>query len=415
MLELDGRTLTYEVFRDVCLRPNRPAVVRNACRDACGATFFDLAELRRRLHPAELQRRLGPQAPVPVYTVSSTARSAQCDDGVPCSGADAVHDHGDEGECREVPLEVVLRSWTGPAAPHVHYLKDWHLQAALESLATTACEVHDVHGDGLYRVPPFLGADWMDVFCRRARPAAAPPSSEEVTTPAGFGNGESDYRFCYMGPVGTWTPLHHDVFGTYSWSFNVCGDKLWYFPTPAGNAYLRRHLLPLFPTPPDLRVLAGVELEAVVQRPGDLVFVPALFYHQVHNISGDVFVVADGAAAALTVALNHNWCNAFSVEGMAAGLVADAHHLTSRLSTDDVAAICDTSDPAVWRRFADRLLHSGANWSFASMTHFLDFCLARLVSGAPTAVGAEDERATAVTLVSRLRRRLDEEYADLFS
>jgi hypothetical protein len=81
-----------------------------------------------------------------------------------------------------------------------------------------------------------------------------------------------DYRFCYMGPAGSWTPLHHDVlrsysgsvalslrttahplhtrftdiFGTsvseatmrpnprsYSWSANVCGVKRWLLFPPA--------------------------------------------------------------------------------------------------------------------------------------------------------------------------------------
>lgn len=32
---------------------------------------------------------------------------------------------------------------------------------------------------------------------------------------------------------GTWTPLHADVFSSYSWSANVCGKKLWYFSPPS--------------------------------------------------------------------------------------------------------------------------------------------------------------------------------------
>ncbi|GIL73240.1 hypothetical protein Vretifemale_3469 [Volvox reticuliferus] len=37
----------------------------------------------------------------------------------------------------------------------------------------------------------------------------------------------SDYRFCYLGPAGTWTPLHSDVLRSHSWSANVCGRKRW--------------------------------------------------------------------------------------------------------------------------------------------------------------------------------------------
>ena len=31
---------------------------------------------------------------------------------------------------------------------------------------------------------------------------------------------------------GTWTPLHADVFRSYSWSSNVCGRKKWYLFPP---------------------------------------------------------------------------------------------------------------------------------------------------------------------------------------
>lgn len=37
--------------------------------------------------------------------------------------------------------------------------------------------------------------------------------------------GASDYRFVYVGPAGSWTPLHSDVLRSYSWSANVGGRK----------------------------------------------------------------------------------------------------------------------------------------------------------------------------------------------
>ncbi|KAG5501467.1 hypothetical protein JKF63_03296 [Porcisia hertigi] len=474
MLELDGATLTYEVFRDSCLRPNRPAIIRNASRDALGVTCFDLAALKRRLSPRELCRSLGSQVLVPVYPVPSTARVATS-----VSKAAAVGEEVDDERscCEEMPLRVVLHSWaklsTAPcsssdssfsSAPHVYYLKDWHLQAALESAAATAtttssfpslptlsgyakCRSSGIHGDGLYRVPSFLGPDWMDPFCCRHRPpqndacSTTLPVDDHVGTspPMGFGNGEGDYRFCYIGPVGSWTPLHCDVFGTYSWSLNVCGDKQWFFPTMAGNKYLHSSLVPLFPTPPDIRVLTGIELDSVVQHPGDLVFVPAFFYHQVHNITGEVFHFFAGEGLAvedhcgedaavplpptvagaqlsveLTVALNHNWCNAFNIERMTMAFLADAQRLASHLSVDDLAVICDTDDPAVWRQFADRMLHNGTNWSFASMVCFLGYCLARIDSAADVALGSGDERSATADQLRRLRGRVAEEYARLF-
>lgn len=42
----------------------------------------------------------------------------------------------------------------------------------------------------------------------------------------------NDFRFTYAGPVGTFTPLHHDVYGSYSWSANVVGRKRWWLVPP---------------------------------------------------------------------------------------------------------------------------------------------------------------------------------------
>jgi hypothetical protein len=36
-----------------------------------------------------------------------------------------------------------------------------------------------------------------------------------------------DYRFVYLGPATSYTPLHCDVLRSFSWSVNVCGRKRW--------------------------------------------------------------------------------------------------------------------------------------------------------------------------------------------
>lgn len=61
------------------------------------------------------------------------------------------------------------------------YTKDWHF-------------VRDFPDYGAYVVPDFFGSDWMnEVWDAR----------KDV---------QDDYRFVYMGPKGTWTPFHADVF-----------------------------------------------------------------------------------------------------------------------------------------------------------------------------------------------------------
>lgn len=50
----------------------------------------------------------------------------------------------------------------------------------------------------------------------------------------------SDYRFTYMGPTGTFTPLHRDVYGSYSWSSNIVGRKRWWLIPPHLTSRFRK-------------------------------------------------------------------------------------------------------------------------------------------------------------------------------
>lgn len=300
------------------------------------------------------------------------------------------------------------------------------------------------HIGGRYHVPAYLGADWMDPFCRDVTQGKESSSAEETaadTTSAntdavasasetlvGFGNGRSDYRFAYIGLKDTWTVLHYDVFGTYSWSFNVCGDKLWFFPTVEGNEYLRRNLLKGFPTPPDIRVLAGVEYWTVVQHPGDLVFVPSYYYHQVHNISGAALPLpsalleaVDGAstpsstansAVELTVAVNRNWCNAFCIETMVDLFESNVDELARLLSPADLAIVFGP-DRAMWLQQMETMLLGGANWNFASMGSFLSYCRDHFGDNAD-AVEERSGTSTIATTLGRLQDRVRRLHEQLF-
>jgi len=75
------------------------------------------------------------------------------------------------------------------------YLKDW-------KFTTLFPNFH------LYSLPKFFKEDWLNE------------------------NGDSSYKFVYLGPKGTATRLHADVLLSYSWSSNVVGRKRWFLVPP---------------------------------------------------------------------------------------------------------------------------------------------------------------------------------------
>ncbi|KAH9373549.1 hypothetical protein HPB48_014854 [Haemaphysalis longicornis] len=197
----------------------------------------------------------------------------------------------DSPSCSEVPFSDYVDYWqrlidskhdysTNPCL----YLKDWHF-------------TRDFPTYGAYTTPKYFTSDWLNEFW-------------DMRTDV-----KDDFRFVYMGPKGSWTPLHTDVFKSFSWSANICGRKLWYlFPPRQGQVNKgKRNQLPYDidalleqsfkdaaiapdfpepePNPPYFRV---------VQNPGEIIFVPTNWYHQVHNLDD-------------TISINHNFLNACNV------------------------------------------------------------------------------------------------------
>ncbi|CCW60967.1 unnamed protein product [Phytomonas sp. EM1] len=378
MLELDGRTLSYSEFKEKCLRPNLPAIIHHA--NGLSDSWFDVELLIRHLSPEGLLDGFGDAHIVPVCAISTPfAREASQAKGA----ADSVGD----GSSAAVPLCQVLGSWLSP--PPLLYLKDWHLQQEREARLGGGDESGNEavrmrpHGVGLYRVPDYLGGDWLNGFSAEAATASSVPPL------CGFGNGHEDYRFAYIGPTGTWTPLHYDVFGTYSWSFNVCGKKRWFFPTHEGNEFLKQHTIKGFPAPPDIRVLQGFEYWSFVQHPGELVFVPSHYYHQVHNVEGEEFELSTSRSLtcfqtprekrllSLSISVNHNWCNEFCIERMVRLFLDDASYLRQSLDSMDMAAAYGLDNPVLWAQKLEEMLLNGTNWSFRSMLSFLGYIQAQ--------------------------------------
>ena len=96
----------------------------------------------------------------------------------------------------------------------------------------------------------------------------------------------NDHRFVYVGPAGSRTALHADVFFSFSWSANVCGSKRWWL-LPAAD----RRLVSDAATQPlarDILTLPAAAARAieVEQGAGELLFVPSGWYHQVRGRGG---------------------------------------------------------------------------------------------------------------------------------
>jgi hypothetical protein len=295
------------------------------------------------------------------------------------------------------PSDSSLSCKAGTARPALRYMKDWHFVRERPEAAA-----------GAYAVPDLFADDWLNGWhddlaacrgggsggdgvavtgcccgvnggpCQQGGGAThdVPAHIEQVVTAAarcssggdgdgggglGSDGGDSthrlrsveDYRFVYMGGSGTWTPLHHDVLASHSWSVNVCGAKVWLFAPPEASAAL------LYDAWGDLRwsdlrtprekealdaaaaaatAAAGVTAPAsgaaaaacplgppqlplsfCVQQRGDAVFVPSGWHHQVHNIGA-------------TISINHNWLNGASLGRVAAFLAGELARVRSSIA-----------------------------------------------------------------------------------
>ncbi|CAH0404945.1 unnamed protein product [Chilo suppressalis] len=90
------------------------------------------------------------------------------------------------------------------------YLKDWHLKRLQPN-------------DNFYETPMLFASDWLNEFCQDLQ--------------------EDDFMFVYIGPKNSWTPLHADVYSSYSWSVNVVGRKQWILFPPGEEEKLKDKLV----------------------------------------------------------------------------------------------------------------------------------------------------------------------------
>ncbi|XP_015425936.1 PREDICTED: jmjC domain-containing protein 4 isoform X4 [Myotis davidii] len=152
-------------------------------------------------------------------------------------------------------------------------------------LRLSASELWYSSAEGLFTLPVYFSSDWLNEYW----------DTLDV----------DDYRFIYMGPAGTWSPFHADIFRSFSWSVNICGRKKWFFFPPGHEEALRdcHGGLPYDVTAPEFLDSHLHPVLEVTQEAGEMVFVPSGWHHQVHNLED-------------TISINHNWVNGCNLANM---------------------------------------------------------------------------------------------------
>ncbi|KAJ4962093.1 hypothetical protein NE237_022003 [Protea cynaroides] len=214
------------------------------------------------------------------------------------------------------------------------YLKDWHFVKEYPDYAP-------------YTTPLFFRDDWLNIYLD-SHPMHWDPDTYHKTNDVNC----SDYRFVYMGPKGTWTPLHADVFRSYSWSANVCGKKKWFFLSPSQchlvyDSNMKSSVYDIFGDVPDAKFPdfnKAIWLECT-QEQNEIIFVPSGWYHQVHNLED-------------TISINHNWFNAYNLDWVWKLLVKD--YWEARGYIEDIRDICDDFEGLCQRNLA---ANTGMNFS----------------------------------------------------
>ncbi|CAN7937524.1 unnamed protein product, partial [Ixodes hexagonus] len=222
------------------------------------------------------------------------------------------------------------------------YLKDWHF-------------ARDFPRYDAYATPVYFTSDWLNEFWGQRADL------------------QDDYRFVYVGPKGSWTPFHADVFRSYSWSANVCGRKLWHLFPPGNEDSLRdsKWRLPYDVTVPGCDLDLGI---TVTQEAGEVIFVPSGWHHQVHNLED-------------TISINHNWFNGCNIDIVWKGLLG---------ALDDVEKeISEFRDTDGWHEQCQTMLKAHHGWNISEFCWMLETIAKKRLQMLDCGEGGVDSRVAA--------------------
>ncbi|XP_067685892.1 2-oxoglutarate and iron-dependent oxygenase JMJD4-like [Haliotis asinina] len=299
---------TYEEFFQRYLLPNRPCVISAKCTEGWRSRREWV--LAGKPHLDFFISHFG-SAIVPVADCSQEKFSS----------------HPKE----EMSLKDYFKYWkeqTVSPGSKCLYLKDWHFNREFPKYKA-------------YTTPIYFRSDWLNEFW-------------DTRT-----DERDDYQFVYIGPKGSWTPFHADVFRSYSWSANICGRKKWIFFPPGEEKCLTDVFGQLVydVTSNELadqsRYPNYKHLEhrlEVYQEEGEIIFVPSGWHHQVYNVED-------------TISINHNWLNGCNID------LCWAH--IQQCLQDVQKEIADCCDMDGWQGQCQLILKASSGINYIEFLSFL--------------------------------------------
>ena len=247
---------------------------------------------------------------------------------VPVANCSAKYFNSQE-KC-SMTLQEYLDYWMSDRT-ELLYLKDWHFTKDHPG------------GQDFYQVPDYFKSDWLNEYWQ---------------------DKNDDYKFVYLGPKGSWTPFHTDVFGSYSWSANVSGYKKWIFFQPntqPQNVYDISKVIPKSEDS-DMKLKSHGDLEyfEVVQGPGEVIFVPSGWYHQVLNMTD-------------TLSINHNWFNATNIQYIWNQLRCELQNVKKEISD------CFEVNDEEWKTTCQKVLLASHGMNYSTFIDLLQVILTNRV------------------------------------
>ena len=188
------------------------------------------------------------------------------------------------------------------------YLKDWHLQNILDHkwnvVSLQQSRKEEQLSSSLSFGTPLLSPTTTSITIT--------PEIEilyivpeifdgDIFNPFLLSNGGGDYRFVYWGPFSSSTSIHTDVLHTFSWSFNVLGEKKWIFYPPTNDTTTTNAAAAVSGVS-NSNVTIPLSFE-IIQKTGETIYVPSGWKHSVHNLTE-------------TLSINHNWITPSTLDAM---------------------------------------------------------------------------------------------------